>query len=78
MRDIKQEAIVQMVVARLSEDMRTSSQAIDVSADGDVVSLLGWCDREDQKMAAESIVEGTQGVRAVVDRLRVRDPSASI
>ena len=72
MKSLREEAIAQMVMSKLSENTMTSGQTIDVAVvDGDVF-LLGWCDSEEQKIAAMRMALGTYGVRGVVDNVRVR------
>jgi len=75
---VRREAIIQDLHARLWADVRTCGQTIDVELEEDDVELLGVCDSEEQKNVARMIVLGTQGVRAVTDRLRVRGRPASI
>ncbi len=72
MKTLREEAITQMIQAKLNENKNTSGQTIDVSVTESEVFLVGWCDYEEQKAVAEQIVRGTYGVRAVVDRVRVR------
>ena len=72
MKSLREEAIAQMLLSKLSENTVTSGQTIDVAVvEGDVL-LLGWCDSEDQKVTAMRIARGTYGVRGVVDNIRVR------
>lgn len=72
MKSLHEEAIAQMVMSKLNENTITNGQTIDVAVvDGDVF-LLGWCDSEEQKIAAMQIARGTYGVRGVVDNIRVR------
>lgn len=78
MKTLRDEAITQLILTRLSQDQRTYGQTIDVSvADGEI-ALIGWCDSEDQKIAASMIAQGTYGVRSVVDNVRVRQLAQSI
>jgi len=72
MRVLREEAIIQIIQKRLSEDQRTCGQTIDVICTNGDVSLLGCCDSEEQKRTALIIAQGTCGVRAVIDKLRVR------
>jgi osmotically-inducible protein OsmY len=69
---VREEAIAQIVRARLHSDVRTCAQTIDIIVHGDLVELLGVCDTEEQRVAARTIVLGTNGVRDVCDRLRLR------
>ena len=72
MKSLREEAIAQMLLSKLSENTVTGGQTIDVAVvEGDVL-LLGWCDSEEQKVTAMRIARGTYGVRAVVDNVRVR------
>lgn len=78
MKTVRDEAIAQLILARLSEDQRTFGQTIDVAvSDGDI-ALIGWCDRDEQKAAAAVIARGLCGVRSVVDNVRVRRIAQSI
>lgn len=78
MRTLKEEAVTQLILARLNEDRRTSGQTIDVVVvEGDIF-LLGWCDTDDQRRTAEMIVRGLSGVRTVIDNVRVRRLAPSI
>lgn len=78
METLRDNVITQIVRARLGEDQETCGQTIDVSAaDGDLF-LIGWCDRETQRVSAVRIAKGAYGVRTVIDRIRVRAISQSI
>lgn len=72
MKTLRQEAIIQILRSRLCSDQRTCGQTIDVVISNGDVELLGFCDSEEQKAAAEMIAGGTSGVRVVTDRLKVR------
>lgn len=78
MKTLREQAIAQLVIAKLSENRKTGGQTIDVSVVENDVVLVGWCDSEDQRVVAEQIAEGTCGVRSVVDKVRVRCISPSI
>lgn len=78
MQTLREQAIAELVKARLGGDQDTCGQTIDVSvADGDLF-LVGWCDSEDQKVSAVRIAKGACGVRSVIDNIRVRRVSQSI
>ena len=72
MNTLREEAIAQLVLSRLSQDRRTFGQTIDVSVVDSDIFLVGWCDSEDQKAAARMIALGTYGIRGVIDNVRVR------
>ena len=72
MKTLREEAIAQMIQAKLNENSATNGQTIEVAVAESDVFLLGFCDTEEQKLAAEQIANGTYGVRTVVDRLHVR------
>jgi osmotically-inducible protein OsmY len=69
---VREEAITQLLHARLCSDVRTCGQSIDIVVENDHVELVGTCDSEEQRAAALMIVLGTHGVRDVQDRLQVR------
>jgi osmotically-inducible protein OsmY len=69
---VRQEAITQIVRARLCSDVRTCGQTIDIIVNDDLVELVGVCDTDEQRAAARMIVLGTHGVRDVNDRLQLR------
>ena len=70
--DVREQVLAGLIRTRLLEDRRTGGQPIDVLvANGDVY-LLGHVDSEDQRNAAETIVEGLVGVRQIVDKVVVR------
>ena len=78
METLRDLVITQLVKERLSEDRETCGQTIDVSvADGDLF-LIGYCDNESQRVSAVRIAKGAYGVRAVIDRVRIRRISTSI
>ena len=78
MRTLQEEAIAQLVMSKLCNDQRTCGQTIDVYVvDGDLF-LVGWCDKEEQKVAAEIIASGTYGIRTVIDKIQIRHISQSI
>ncbi len=72
MRTLKDEAIAQLVVARLSQDLRTCGQTIDVLVQDEELLLVGSCDTQSQKAAAKMIALSTYGVQKVKDNLSVR------
>ena len=70
--DVRELVMAGLIRTRLCEDRRTGGQPIDVLvANGDVY-LLGQVDTEDQRIAAETIVQGLVGVRQIVDKVVVR------
>ena len=78
MHTIREEAIIQIISARLKQDTRTCGQMIEVSfMDGEVL-LSGTSDTEEQRETATIIAQGTYGVRTVIDRIRVRKITQSI
>jgi osmotically-inducible protein OsmY len=72
MSTVRDEAIIQLVRSRLDQDKLTGGETIYVTLENGDVILIGWCDREEQKIAAERIVKGTYGVTNVISRIRVR------
>lgn len=72
MTAVRQEAITQILRARLMSDVRTCGQCIDITVEDDHVVLVGTCDSEEQRSAALMIVLGTAGVQRVENRLVVR------
>ena len=59
MKTLREEAIAQMVLNKLREDQRTCGQTIDVTVvEGDIF-LVGYCDTEEQRKAAEMLARGT-------------------
>lgn len=78
MQTFIEEAIAQSIRQKLSEDQRTCGQTIDVIVTNGDIFLVGWCDNEEEKLAAEFIVEGTYGVHSVIDNIRVRRIRQSI
>jgi len=78
MDTLRDQVITEIVKARLGEDQDTCGQTIDVSvADGDLF-LVGWCDSEKQRVSAVRIAKGAYGVRAVIDKIRVRRSASSV
>lgn len=72
MQTLREEAIIQLVRAKLGENRETYGQTIDVHVvDGDIF-LIGWCDTEEARLTAIRIAKGTYGVRTVIDNIRVR------
>ncbi len=78
MRTLREEAVAQLVITRLSQDLRTSGQTIDVWMEDGELFLVGSCDSQTQAAAARMIALGTCGVRNVKDRLVVRGFAHSI
>ena len=72
MKTVREEAITQILRARLCSDVRTCGQTVDIVVENDHVELVGVYDTEEQRAAALMIVLGTHGVRGVEDRLQVR------
>lgn len=77
-RTVKEEALIQLILSRLNQNRLTSGQTIDVVVVDGEVNLVGWCDTEEEKLAAEQIVRGTYGVRTVTVSIRVRRIAQSI
>lgn len=78
MDTLRDQVITEIVRARLGEDQETCGQTIDVSVvEGDLF-LIGWCDNEKQRVSAVRIAKGAYGVRAVIDKIRVRRAGSSI
>ena len=77
-RTLREEAIAQLVIARLNLDSRTSGQTIDVLFEDGDLFLLGSCDSQAQRATAKMIALGTHGVRRVTDKLIVRRIAQSI
>lgn len=78
MDTLRDQVITEIVKARLGENQETCGQTIDVSvADGDLF-LVGWCDSEKQRVSAIRIAKGAYGVRAVIDKIRVRRSASSV
>ncbi|MEN6358049.1 MAG: BON domain-containing protein [Armatimonadota bacterium] len=78
MRTIRDEALIQLVQSRLNQNRLTGGETIYVTLENGNVILVGWCDHEEQKIAAERIVSGTFGVTHVVSRIRIRKIRQSI
>lgn len=78
MRTLKEEALVQLVEAKLKDNCFTCDQTIDAIVSGCDITLVGWCDSEEQKKTAEMIVEGTYGVHKVIDNVQVRRLAQSL
>jgi len=69
---MRDEALIQLIVARLGADFRTGGQTIEVQvSDGEII-LVGMCDTEEQRAVAEMIARGICGVHRVIDRIIVR------
>jgi len=65
-------AITAKVKAELAIDDRTSALQIEVETFKDAVILSGFVDSEIEKMAAQEIAEGTEGVESVKNSLVVK------
>ncbi|MCL5105109.1 MAG: BON domain-containing protein [Armatimonadetes bacterium] len=78
MKTLRDEAVTQLIVSRLNSDLRTGGQTIDVYVSNGDIFLVGTCDSEDQRAAAEMIARGTCGAHVVVDNIRVRKLRQSI
>ena len=78
MKTLREEALTQCILRKLSEDQRTCGQTIDVVLVNSDIFLVGWCDTEEEKTAAEFVVEGTYGVHSVINNIRVRRIAQSI
>ncbi|MCE5315063.1 MAG: BON domain-containing protein [Armatimonadota bacterium] len=78
MKTVREEAIIQLVQQRLNQNKLTSGETIYVTFQNGDVLLVGWCDYEEQKIAAERIVSGTYGVVRVVSQLKIRRLKQSI
>lgn len=72
------QALYQMVMARLQNDRRTAGLTLDVSSINGCVSLTGLVDTEEQKKAIIWLVEGMHGVRTIHDQVFVRPIKTSI
>lgn len=72
MNSLKDEALIQLITARLGGDFRTAGQTIDVQVSNGEITLLGVCDAEEQRVMAEIIARGVCGVRRVVSEIKVR------
>lgn len=69
---VRDEAMIQLIKAKLGADLRTGGQTIEARvADGEVV-LIGYTDSEEQRSVAEMIVAGTCGTHRVVNTIQVR------
>lgn len=72
MLTVRDEALIQLIVARLGADFRTGGQTIEVQvSDGEIV-LVGMCDTEEQRAVAEIIARGVCGVHRVIDKITIR------
>ena len=69
---LKEEALAQLLKSRLSSDMRTCGQTIEVFVANDDIILVGICDTDEQEEVARMIALGTCGVRHVTVNIRVR------
>ena len=78
MKTLREEALTQSILRKLGEDMRTCGQTIDVLVVNGDIFLVGWCDSEEEKIAARFVVEGTYGVHTVINNIRVRHIAQSI
>lgn len=64
-------AVVSAVKTRLMMNEHTKARDIKVEADGDVVTLSGDVESEDERELAEMIAANTHGVEEVDNRLRI-------
>lgn len=78
MMNIREEALLQIITSKLGENCITCGQTIEVVVVGNEITLVGWCDSEEQRTTAEMVVLGTCGVRGVVDKIQVRRLAQSI
>ena len=78
MYTVREEALVQIITSKLNDNRTTCGQTIDVIVTGNEITLVGWCDSEEQRKTAEMIVLGTYSVREVIDNIRVRRLAQSI
>ena len=76
--DVREQMMAGLIRMRLCEDRRTGGQTIDVLVVNGDVYLLGQVDSDDQREAAEKIVEGLFGVRQIVDEVVVRGHKGSL
>lgn len=60
------------VVRRLANDPSLKTTAIEVEVQDRVVTLRGWIDSEKLRQRAEQVVRKTDGVKKVINELRVR------
>lgn len=72
MYTVREEALIQIITEKLNNNCITCGQTIEVIVTGNDITLVGWCDSEEQRKAAELIVLGTCGIRGVIDNIRVR------
>lgn len=78
MPTVKDEAVVQIIRARLREDMRTGDQMLEVHIIDGTVVIVGYCDTVEQKAVALSIAKGICGVGKVADLIKIRSVVQSI
>jgi hypothetical protein len=75
---VDQAELKRAVVARLSADDQVTADAIVVDVKGNTVRLTGTVPDEAQRTRAGSVALGTRGVRAVVNRLDVAEPTSVV
>jgi osmotically-inducible protein OsmY len=63
------------IVAKLLADSKTPERKINVDVMNNVVTLRGTVDSNEQKMAAESSAKNTEGVKQVMNLLKVGNPA---
>lgn len=78
MMNVREEALLQIITSKLNENCITCGQTIEVIVVENEITLVGWCDSEEQRKTAEMVVLGTCGIRGVVDNIRVRRLAQSI
>ena len=69
---LKDEALIQLITARLSADFRTGGQTIDVQVSNGEITLVGMSDTDEGRAVAEMIALGVCGVRRVISEIEVR------
>ena len=71
------EEIQRAVLAELKWDARVQPNEIGVAVKNGIVTLTGWVDSYIKKWAAEEAAHRVRGVKAVVNEIEVRLPSAA-
>jgi len=66
--------ITSWVKSKLAGDPAFNLRQIDVDTDEGTVYLIGWVSSEDTRVRAEQLARGVNGVKEVVNGLRVRQP----
>lgn len=67
------EALGQLIRARLMQDRRTAGVTVDVCCNDGCICLTGLVDSPHQKETAVFLVEGLTGVRSVTDQIVVKN-----